>query len=114
MVRQRTHARPEAARKNHALHLLLPGQQLGTFMIEREPHLAQALPAHGAPQRIAVVGIEQQKTTPARAHQLPADGAVLPADVVPAIDAFVAGAGRTAPSAGSWWARAGVVFCCSM
>src|ERR1700737_4770417 len=63
-------------------------------MIESEADFAQPFPLHGAPEQVAIVGIEQQKASAARAHQLAADCPIFAADLVPAIYAVVRSAGR--------------------
>src|SRR5689334_3177682 len=63
-------------------------------MIESEADFAQPFTLHGTPQRITILGIEQQETAAARAHQFAADGAVFAPDLVPAVNALVRSAGR--------------------
>ena len=66
-------------------------------MVEREPDLAQAFGVHRAAKRIPIIGVKQQEAAATRAHQLAADGAILAANFIPAIDAGVRGARRTLP-----------------
>ncbi len=64
-------------------------------MIEAKANFSQAFASHGAAQRIAVIGVEQQKAATAGPDQLAADGSVFPANFIPAVDAFVGGPGRS-------------------
>src|SRR5260370_37845194 len=43
--------------------------QLGAFVVETEADFAQALLGHGFANRIAVLGVQQEESTAARAHQ---------------------------------------------
>src|SRR5271154_6966660 len=62
-------------------------------MVESETNLAQPFALHDAPQQVAILGIEQQKTSAARAHQLAADRTVFAAELVPAVYTVVGSAG---------------------
>src|SRR4051812_36746790 len=55
-------------------------------VVEREAHLTQAFEGHGVPQGGPLGRVEQQEPAGAGAHQLAADGPVLEAEVVPAVD----------------------------
>src|ERR1035438_2266871 len=63
-------------------------------MIEGEANFPEPFPLHRGPQRVPVLGIEQQEPAAARAHQFSAYRAVLASDVVPAIDFLVRGSRR--------------------
>src|SRR5215469_771407 len=80
------------ARITHCI--LVSGHQLRAFVIESEADFAQTFLGHGFAERVAIVGVEEQESAAARADQLTADGAVLAADFIPAIDAIVGSAGR--------------------
>src|ERR1700733_15105606 len=74
--------------------LSVPRQQRGAFVIEGEADFAQTFLLHGPTQSLAVLGEEQQEAAAAGADELASDGSVVAADLVPAVNAFVAGSGR--------------------
>src|SRR5262245_49181229 len=61
-------------------------QGLAPLVVEGEPHLLQPGGVHGRPERLAVVGVEEQEPAAARAHQLAAHRAVAPRQFVPGVD----------------------------
>ncbi len=61
---------------------LIPEQHHRSLEVEPERHLVRARSLHRRPQRLAVLGLQQQKPAAARAHQLTARSAVRPRELV--------------------------------